>query len=140
MNNVSLSRELAITSAIALFAMGLGVGHLLTGDSTDSSVKTTALPEKQVKAEETPRYEVFISPIGAECLRDNHKGSLSCNFVKFESAVSACETVQLAKNTFLDKEGETVVFPLIAGECEAKVKREAMQALALEEEHRRKGY
>ena len=137
---ISLNRKLAVISAVVLFASGWGIGHVVTGATdvpTDQPIDLSATLRKD---EELPRYETFISPMGAECLRDNRKGSLSCNYVKLEAAIGACEASQLAKNTFLNKDGETVVFPLIAGECEAKVKREAIQALALEEDYRRKGY
>ncbi len=132
----NIRKEAAVVGAILIFITGTGLGYL-TGShdqpTEDNAGEGLASREAPAPLE---RYETFINGAGIECIRDNIAGALSCNFVKFESAVKACEDTQLAKNTFVNKKGETVVFPLIAGECEAKVRLEAKQAFALAEEHR----
>ncbi len=67
-NNINLSGKLAVVSAVVLFASGWGIGHVVTGATdvpTDQPIDLSATLRKD---EELPRYETFISPMGAESI------------------------------------------------------------------------
>ncbi|MCP4528676.1 MAG: hypothetical protein GY833_22610 [Aestuariibacter sp.] len=131
-------KELGVLGGIAIFSLGMFLGHYLTqsaGEPASQPDITTLAPDRLSKA--PPRTEVFLNDDGIECIRDTLTGALSCNFVKYEEAIKACEEEQLAKNTFVGDGGKEITFPLLEGECEAKVKIEAVEAHRLAEERAR---
>lgn len=133
--NKNLQPVALITGAIIIFSVGIALGHSLGESAKQPRLGTedvvTATESGTDDKAAPPRYEKFINGDGVLCMRDNQAGGLSCDFAKYNAAVKACEDAQLEKNTYLDKNGETLIFPLMEGECEAKVKTEVVEAFEL---------